>query len=165
MNYWITTQWPLEVGETRRFAVWLPDDGRQNAGQDLEVGDLVHVYESRTGRARLDRQSRLPVTRQKGTAGLIATIELETRLIEQMDAQRHDYDDGSRIRWGFRANGRPAIAGGFVPRRLVNLALGYKPDYNLHGFGDQHSGLKRLTDSQYRQLEALFRANGGIDVR
>ena len=51
MNYWITTQWPLEVGETRRFAVWLPDDGRQNAVTSAMFMSHAPAERGSTGKA------------------------------------------------------------------------------------------------------------------
>lgn len=60
MNYWLTTQWPRErreIAQPREWAVWLPSDGRESAGVDLRRCDEVLVYESLTGRARLDPQT------------------------------------------------------------------------------------------------------------
>ena len=81
--------------------------------------------------------------------------------MEQTDARMHEYDDGTQIRWGHRARGSLILEGGFVPRKLVNVTLGYKENYNLHGFGDQKSGLKRLSTTQFRSLVAAYMESGG----
>lgn len=165
MNYWLTTQWPLEKGQSREWAVWLPDDGRQQAGSDLRQGDEVLIYESASGRLTLHPQTREAVPRHRGVAQIICVIRLSESLRERTEARRHEYDDGSRIRWGYRADGVPIIQGGFVPRELMNVILGYRENYNLHGFGDQHSGLKRLTVAQYRSLVDAYMERGGTEIR
>ena len=165
MNYWLTTQWPLEKDQTREWAVWLPDDGRQQAGSALQPDDEVIIYESGSGRARLHPQTREPIRRRRGLARIIGAIRLSEALRERTDAIRHDYDDGSRIRWGYRAAGTPFVEGGFVPRKLMNTILGFKENYNLHGFGDRHSGLKRLTVAQYRSLIEAYVQHGGTLIR
>jgi hypothetical protein len=45
-----------------------------------------------------------------------------------------------------------------VPRETLNRLLGYKPSNPLRGFGDQHSGLKRIDAATYLAIEAAFRA-------
>lgn len=164
MNYWLTTQWPLEKTQSREWALWLPADGRQRAGDALRTGDEVMIYESRSGRLTLDPRTGQPVPRFRGPASIIAGIRLTGPLTERAAARTHNYDDGSQIRWAFRADGRPILRDGFVRRRLVNQTLGYKENYNLHGFGDQHSGLKRLTVAQYRTLLAAYIESGGIQL-
>lgn len=164
MNYWITTQWPLDINQPREWAVWLPDDGRQEAGRELQAGDRVLVYESRSGRCKLVRQpdgSTRRIPRAVGKTGVIGIIRLTEALVEVPGAQRQDYDDGSSIRWGYRARGTPLMGGGLVPRVIVNRILDYKPGYNFHGFGDKHSGLKKLTLAEYGALDAALLKSGG----
>jgi hypothetical protein len=168
MNYWITTQWPLDINQPREWAVWLPDDGRQEAGRELRAGDRVLVYESRSGRCKLVRQpdgSTRRIPRTTGKTAVIGIIQLTEALVEVPGARCQEYDDGSSIRWGYRARGRLCMSDGLVPRVVVNRTLGYKPAYNFHGFGDRHSGLKKLTLAEYGALEAALLKAGGHPVK
>jgi hypothetical protein len=52
LNYWLTTHWPPRVGDDPNNVangVWLPD-GREKADAELKKGDIVFVYQSRSGR-------------------------------------------------------------------------------------------------------------------
>jgi hypothetical protein len=51
---------------------------------------------------------------------------------------------------------------GFVPRLQLNRVLGYKDGCRLRGFGDRHSGLKRITAEEYARLAALFRKGNPV---
>ena len=54
MGYWLTAHWPpLQEWAKPPLGVYLAD-GRQEAGQDLRPGDLVFVYQAKTGKPRKD---------------------------------------------------------------------------------------------------------------
>lgn len=167
MNYWMTTHWPPEEGEPADQilpAVYLPDDGREQAGSELAQGDRVLIYQAQSGRARLDPQPDGSIRRvecQRGRGGIVAVVELDEALRPRPNAEREQYEDGSEIRWGYRARGRVLLSRGFVPIRKVNEVLSYKQNFNLRGFGDQHSGLKKLTAAQFDELLAAYEASGG----
>jgi hypothetical protein len=36
----------------------------------------------------------------------------------------------------------------------VNKVLGYKSGYNLHGFGQNHSGIREIKNTEYKELLA-----------
>jgi RecB family endonuclease NucS len=52
---------------------------------------------------------------------------------------------------------------GFVPRSAMLDALGYKSTYNFRGFGDLHSGLKKLTEDQFKTLRDHFTSS--VEIR
>ncbi len=56
MKYWLTTQWPPTVDSPQgaHESVWL-QEGKEQAGRNLGRGDLVFIYETKTGRPREDR--------------------------------------------------------------------------------------------------------------
>ena len=56
MNYWMTTHWPPDESEDLETfipqGIWLPN-GREQAGADIEIGDRVLIYQSKTGRPEI----------------------------------------------------------------------------------------------------------------
>ncbi len=52
MNYWITTKWPPYEGEDEdedSFNVDLQDGRANEAKEKLEKGDLIFIYQLKTG--------------------------------------------------------------------------------------------------------------------
>lgn len=169
MNYWITTHWPPRRGEapSQNTAVWLPD-GREEAGRDVQVRDLVLIYQSRWGRDQLSqsldgRTTRVPTLR--GAQGLIAVGRVTAPVHADPSTQRESYADGTSIWWRWRAPLEILNRSGYVSRPEVCLALGYKPNWTMRGFGDRQSGLKRLSLDQFRTLEAAYRRSTKPDVQ
>ena len=78
------------------------------------------------------------------------------------DSQPEEYADGSRIRWQWHAPVSICSRSGFIDRTNLNQILGYKSDYNFHGFGDHHSGLKKISESKFNSLVKAFHASRPI---
>lgn len=159
MNYWLTTQWPPEVGDPRGHKGVYLRDGRQQAGRDLRPGDIVLIYESRGGKEplKLDNRGQLrPVKRQRGGGGIVAIAEVLTKLKDR-GGRPTLYKDGSKIWWRWHTKIRTVSESGFVPMKDVNRVLRYKKRNVLHGFGDLHSGLKKLEEEEYHALHDTFR--------
>lgn len=162
MNYWLTTHWPPRVDDDPTdvaTGVWLPD-GREQAGAELKKGDKVFVYQSRSGRPERRKTidgKEIIVHSIKGREGIIAVCEAQSEIYEYEDSEPSKYVDGSEIWWRWHAPLTTLSKSGFVSRESMNAILGYKPNFNLHGFGDLHSGLKRITKEQYTSLLELFR--------
>lgn len=154
MNYWLTTHWPpLEGDESQKWLYWvfLPD-GREQAGEDLRPGDLVFVYESKTGRPLRNQARRyLP-----GDQGIVALVEAVSPIEEDSGSAREDYADGSTIKWSWRAKTKVQRTG-FLSRQETCRAIGYKENYSMRGFGNLKSGLKKLTSEQFDSLDSVFR--------
>jgi len=162
MNYWMTTHWPPSAGEdVGRFfpeGVWLPD-GREQAGADLEIGDMVLVYESRTGRSEIMniKGKKMVVHPAQGRQAIVAIAEVTGDLEELQDSSPSKYTTGESIWWRWKADTSPVSTNGLVPRLTVNRILGYKPGNLLRGFGDRKSGLKKLDEQTYYELVKEFK--------
>ncbi|MCE5306812.1 MAG: hypothetical protein LLG20_04150 [Acidobacteriales bacterium] len=161
MNYWLTTHWPPQEDNPSDVAggVWVPD-GREAAGRELRAGDLVLIYQSRSGRTEVRRSpdgTKTILHSIKGAEGIIAIARAEDGLTEDADSHPTTYLDGTEIWWRWFAPVEVLSRTGFVPRVALNNVLGYAPGYNLRGFGDYHSGLKRLSEQQYNALAEIFR--------
>jgi len=159
-NYWITTHWPPEVGEKIDYSVYL-FEGNQNVGSDIRPGDRVWIYESKGGRKIVrksadgseDRRSR-----QKGKEGVIALAEIVTEL-RDIGGSPEKYADGTERWWHWKADTRLINQSGFVPRQKLNVILRYKCNNPLKGFGDQNSGLKRISEDVHKKILQVFNQN------
>lgn len=162
MNFWITSHWPpRKDGDPDDVAsgVWLPD-GREGAGHDLKAGDKILVYQARTGRPEIRKKvdgTRITVSCIEGKEGIIAICKALSEVYADDSIEASQYVDGSEIWWRWHAPLKIISKSGFVPRKHMNQLLGYKVGYNLRGFGDLHSGLKKISEVQYNDLVTKFR--------
>jgi len=159
MSYWITSHWPPFAEDKPRpsspdpeyhYQVYLPD-GRQSAGREFREGDLVFIYESKTGSPL--KSGRKYALGRKGVISLVRALE---SINEKPDAEPDEYADGSRILWKWQARTKKKESG-FCSHDDVCKVLKYKKSYTFHGFGDQHSGLKKLSEKQFEALADCFR--------
>ncbi len=159
MNYWINIHWPPSRRDKPtpsspdpryHYNVYLPD-GRDAAGEELKSDDLIFIYETKYGRPRKDETQYAP-----GREGIIALVRAKTRIEEKENEPFEEYTDGTRLCWKWQAD--TAIKKrGFCSRVDMCRALKYKPNWTLHGFGDLHSGLKKITEEQYSSILSKFR--------
>jgi hypothetical protein len=151
MGYWLTAHWPpLQEWAKPPLGVYLAD-GRQEAGQDLRPGDLVFIYQTKTGKPRKDgKPYRL------GREALVFLVRATTRIKEFSEEEREVYKDGTTLWWKWQAK-TSLEEYGFCPRQIVCQVLGYNPNYNFRGFGKQHSGLLPLDKTQFDFLYRRFR--------
>jgi len=162
MNYWMTTHWPPNQGvNLDKFSpqgVWLPDK-REKAGDDIEIGDRVLVYQSKTGRSEIKniKGKRVIYRPIQGREGIIAIAEVISDLEALEDSMPSKYTYGKDIWWRWYADTCHISMNGFVPRIKVNEILGYKPGNTLRGFGDYKSGLKKLSETEYNELVSEFK--------
>jgi len=172
MSYWLTTHWPpAETDTASRFAprfegVWLPD-GRESAGHALAPGDLVLVYEAKNGptevRQTPDGTAR-KIKRVRGAEGIAAIARVTAELSAGGQPEPTKYANGREIWWRWLAPTEILSRTGFVGRSDVNEVLGYRPSWNLHGFGDRHSGLKRVSQGDFQDLEEKFTTSRPISL-
>jgi len=164
MNYWMTTHWPPHRNEDlEKFipaGIWLPD-GREQAGADIEIGDMVLIYQSKTGRPEKKNIKGKEVVFRlaEGKEGIIAIAEVTGDLEKLGDSVPSKYTYGKDIWWRWHAKTEPISMNGYVPRLKVNQILGYKPGNTLRGFGDFKSGSKKLTEDKYDDLVQEFKKN------
>lgn len=162
---WITTHWPPLDGQgAHHAAIWVPD-GREAAGAPLAKGDLVFVYESRTGRSELrvaPDGTEHAVHRGTGAEGIVALARVDRQLEADGGDDTTHYVDGTEIWWRWHAPMTPIRTDGFVSRDRLTQILGYSPKYSMRGFGDFHSGLKRISQSQFDLILSEFRIREGV---
>lgn len=161
MNYWLTTHWPPyedQPAESVADGVWLPE-GRQAAATDFARDDLVFIYHPRSGRTLIEpladgstRYHRCQIGRE----GIVAIGKATDAIHALADSMPERYTDGTETWWRWYAPLKLLSTSGFVPRISVLAALGYKSTYNFRGFGDYHSGLKKLTEGQFNILRSQF---------
>ena len=164
MNFWLTTHWPPRIDDDPNDianGVWLPE-GRETAGSDLKEGDKVLVYQARSGRPEIRKKidgTEYVVPSIEGKEGIIAVCEAQCEIYEYEGSEPTKYVDGSEIWWRWHAPLTLLSRSGFVKRERMNAVLGYKSNFNLHGFGDLHSGLKKITEDQFNNLVTIFKGN------
>jgi len=169
MRYWVTTHWPLREGLTEDASggVWLPE-GREGAGATLSVGDHVIVYESRSGRTKLVKRpdgSEFPLACRKGREGVIYYGRVVEPLHADAESEPEHYTNNTTIWWRWSARLEVLSRSGFVPRSELMGSLGYKPTWNLRGFGTLHSGLMEVSHEQYADIVAKFHDSRRLDLQ
>ncbi len=163
MRYWISAQAPpLEGSPEQEFDCLSLAAGREAAGLELEPGDLVLVYQSRSGRAVRRREAdgtEAWVQTVAGLQGIAAIAEVEGRVTRDPQIGKTAYVDGTELCWCWRAPINGFSIDGYVPLSDVNRILGFKPAYNFGGFAYRNSGLREIEAAQYWALAGIFRSN------
>ena len=159
MNYWFTTHWPPQNGNGNgNTAVWVPDR-RERAANDMSQGDYVAVYETKSGRTEVDKDPCKP-----GRQGMICYGVADSGIQAITDDVPTRYADGTEIWWRWRAPISICSRSGFVERTDVLRILGYNRNYNFRGFGHCHSGLKKISESEFKSLVKAFHASRPIQL-
>lgn len=163
MKYWLSAQAPPLEGSPDRQFDWIPlAAGREAAGLELAPGDLVLLYQSKSGRAvrRRNAEGREALVQTvAGRQGIAAVAEVQGRVTHDPQIGQTAYADGTELRWCWRAPIRAFSTDGHVPLSDVNRILGFKPTYNFGGFAYRDSGLREIDASQYWGLLEIFRSN------
>ena len=157
----MTTHWPHRVYTDKNEVhegVHIPD-GRETSVSGMNKGDLVFIYESKTGRSEvettIDGEKNI-IRRHRGREGIVVLAEIVTKPYKDEDSEPTKYIDDTEIWWRFYADTKTINSHGFIPREKVNQILGYAKDYHYRGFGTKHSGVKEITQQQYRDLLKYF---------
>ena len=169
MNYWFTTHWPPRVGDSddgRTTGVWVPER-REKAACDMQQGDYVAVYESKSGRTEVRKHpdgTTVKVPCKSGRGGMICYGKADSSISADQNSEPEVYVDGSEIWWRWHAPVSIRSRSGFVARANVLRILGYNPNYNFHGFGAYHSGLRKISESEFKSLVEAFHASRPIQL-
>lgn len=169
MNYWITTHWPPRIDDDESFTragVWIPE-GRQQAADDLTADDLIVIYETKSGRTEIREFQDGTIRKipcKPGREGMICYGRVESPVSAKPDSQPQKYVDGTEIWWRWHAPVSILSRSGFLERSDVLQILGYNPTWNLRGFGDYHSGLKKISRSEYNALIKGFHASRPVEL-
>lgn len=128
MRYWLTQNWPPEVGRTRTFSrIWIPDRLADEAVR-LKPGDAVFVYETKTGPRRKQEvdSEEVMVDRQPGRHGVIGLSRV-TGPVEDRGADETRWD-GKQFNFRFIAPTEAVWDSGFVKPAQLRRALGWDPN-------------------------------------
>ncbi len=79
--------------------------------------------------------------------------------------RRKRYTDGTETWWRWHAPLTLLNRSGFIGRGALLPVIDYAPNYNLRGLGEYHSGLKKLTQTQFEELLRLYRASVPFEER
>ncbi len=153
-KYWITTQWPPYEGEDNEFAIELQYD-HIVAGRDLEPDDLILIYQLKTGRVEKGKG----LKRKVGDCGIIALVKATERFTQNPDGHCKTFSDGqqdTKMYWKWIAETETVSIDGYVSREEVNEILHYSPKYTLRGFGQNRSGLRKLTSGEFCRILRKF---------
>ncbi len=137
-KYWLTTQWAHPHDGSLPYYIYLQPQ-HETANRKVQAGDGVLFYELR-GPAPSWAYPNAPVGRQ----AIVAVAEVggeygnRSRLPEDNPFKR----EAPCVRHS---------SAGIVPRKQVNEVLGFKPTYNLFGFG-RGSGIRELTPEEFQKL-------------
>ena len=163
MRYWIAAQSPpLEGSLDQEFGRLRLAAGREAAGRELEPGDLVLLYQSRSGRAVRLREAdgtQRKVRAMVGRQGVAALAEVMGRLAHHPEIGKTEYVDGTELCWSWSVPTNAFSVNGHVPLSDVNRILGFKPTYNFGGFAYRSSGLREIGARQCWALVEIFRRN------
>lgn len=168
-NYWLTVHWPHNEDDDNpeHGGIYVPD-GRQYAVTDLKKGDYILIYESANGRDEIVKNAdgSTDIFRHKrGKQGIVAIVKATSKVREYPDSEPSDYTDGTTIWWKWHASTESIRQSGFVDREDVNNVLRYAPNFNFRGFGDAHSGVKKITEDEFNELVELFNNSFSIKKR
>lgn len=163
LRFWISAQSPpLEDGPEERFDRLSLAAGREAAGLELQEGDLVLVYQSKTGRAVRRRKAdgtEERVRTVEGRKGIAAFAKVVGRAVHDPEIETTEYVDGTKLSWSWRVPINALAVDGHVPLSEVNRILGFKPTYNFGGFAYRDSGLREIEAHRYWALVEIFRRN------
>lgn len=153
MNYWLTTQWPPTQDSPREHGgVWLRN-GKEDAGRNMRPGDLVFIYETKTGRPRKDGLAYWP-----GRQGIVVLAEVLDVNLEEGFARSYEvYSDDSELLWKMIAQTQTIDSSNFCRHDDVCDCLRYSRNYFFRGFGRSKSGLRELFEPEFRCLRDHFR--------
>jgi len=166
MNYWLTTHWPRPMGTPAsepHAHVWVKH-GQRDVIRRLAPGDMTFIYESKSGPLPLNPDGSA-MQKAPGRAGIVALVRVTEPASQPPDSRRKPYDNGVEMWWRYRALTEPVNSGGFIPREEFLPLIGYRASWNLHGFGDNHSGVKRLTVEQFAALRQMYEASADREDR
>lgn len=100
------------------------------------------------------REEQVPC--RKGRGGIVALVKVAKSASEPEGTQHEHYSDGTTMWWRWYAPTEPVNTAGFIHREEVARLLGYKPQYSFKGFGEDKSGLSRLTEDKFKSLLSAY---------
>ena len=126
--------------------------GRHAILSRIQIDDIVFIYETKDSGKEAGKPQYI------GFQGIVTIAEVTNPVVAN-PTPRKNYANGKSVMWGYYVEATPVCQHGRVSQADVNKILGYKPDYDFHGFGTDHSGVKEITKTQAQQLKTIFCQN------
>lgn len=152
MNYWLTIHWPppkFEPYTKESYWVYL-QEGKQQSGTCVKVGDLIFIYETETGPKIKSKNPRII-----GKKGIIALAKAISTL-ERTSQRPTEYEDDTIRHWTWQIKAQ-LVKKCYIPRKKVCGVLGYKPKYNFRGYKRRGDGLGKISITQFNALKVIAR--------
>ncbi len=148
-SYWITTHWPPLVDQPHQQNVYLQD--QHCDGCPINVGDMVVVYEFKSGPTLVVPETGKKVKRAPGREGVVLAAEVVGEFRRRPpEVARQEYEERDSMYWGWEADTK-ALARGLVPRVEVNRILGYSNGHRFFGF-NHGKGYKQIERGQFDEM-------------
>lgn len=156
-KYWVTTKWPPyqydEDDDT--FTIDLQDGREGEAKEKLKPGDLIFIYQLKTGLVEKGSS----VKREIGYGGIIALVKATSTVLGGGKTNFTYYKDGSKMNWKWDVKTDTVLKKKSIKRKTFNRIMDYDPNYTLRGFGKKGSGLKNITKSKFCKILKNFDSN------
>lgn len=148
-KYWITQHWPrpIDAAHDPGWHIFLQDRYR-NHGQGISIGDGVLFYEIEKGPTAIDAKTGKLIPLREGRKAVVAIGSVIGREEPAWD-QETVYEDGTRLKWGWRYRCGFLEEGSPVPYdTLLNVIE--KGSFRPYG------GLTDLSESKFQALAELL---------
>src|SRR5579864_3934677 len=101
MSYWLTTHWPRsqDTPASEPYADVWAKNGQRKIMDQLGPGDLVFIYESKSGPLPLGRNpdgSTYKLPKAQGKEGIVALVRVTEPANEPPDSVEAQYDNGQK---------------------------------------------------------------------
>lgn len=152
MKYWVTTHYPSFVGKKVRPGVYLRNRHKEEGvAEELRVGDIVIVYETKKNPPYINEQGK--IFRRTPGRGRVVYYGTVSEALHETD----EYPDSKE--WNLFAPIQMISDKGSLSRQELAFCLDYSEQYDLRGFGDSNSGLKKIEREQGENIVRRFREN------
>lgn len=156
-KYWLTVHWPQPIDSDSEIDLDVYLLAKyQTIGTRLKVGDYVWIYETKGGPSTILKSSKKKIRRQIGRRSVVALTKVRNPL-HQIKEFRKETKDQSKRWWRWKAELTNTTLSGFFSYKKLNRLLHYKPTYTLYGFGEEHSGLKEISEETHEKILKAFK--------
>lgn len=169
MNYWFTTHWPPRENEENKWGqgIWL-QDGKEKYGKDIKAGDMLVIYESKTGRIekrRLANGRILKIPCKTGKQGVIIIAKITSELYAYPNKPKEEYTNNTSAWWRWHAQAEVVTSSGFLPKENVNRIFGHSAKNNFRGFGKGKCRLMMMSREQFGQILTEYKSATLLNIK
>jgi hypothetical protein len=175
-NYWFTTHWPPRKNEENRWGqgIWLQDK-KQKYGKDIEIGDMLIIYETKAGRTEKrklanDESKILKIPCIKGKQGVIKIAQVTSKLYEYPNKPIEEYTNNTSAWWRFHADVEIKSSSGYLSRIDTNKILIRSGkigslNNNFRNFGKGKCGLMKISKEEYDEIFLKYKSNISLNFK